>query len=280
MDNNRIVYIFVANYIFTRYWVAAFCNTIGTGFFVNPNGDVVTAFHVVDGFRGKDGTDHPGARQFIEDLTAAGINAKIFVSVSLPNIDEKALGKHNELKITMGGVSADFEVDVMSTDPAHDLALIRPHNNPFTHMPKLFEFPGSKSEDLPQAKAKFVTFSAKRPRDAEDIFACGYAFGEPSQITTSGTLASGWNSEVLLRAEAAGFPLPAEVYEVDLRINPGNSGGPVFRLSDQSVIGVAVQSHGSLGVVIPAKFVTAFLTSQGVAWTPVKIVSSGSKTPR
>jgi hypothetical protein len=58
-----------------------------------------------------------------------------------------------------------------------------------------------------------------------------YRFGAPigrSNRHTSGTIASAWNSLVLVRSAAAGFSEPVEVYEVDLRENFGNSGGPVF----------------------------------------------------
>jgi len=51
-------------------------------------------------------------------------------------------------------------------------------------------------------------------------------------------------------------------------------------MSDQALIGVAVQSLGSLGVVVPAKFVIAFLKAQGVSWTPAKIDSGHSMKPK
>lgn len=242
----------------------------GTGFFVNSNGDIVTAMHVVDGFRARDGSDHPGVKQVIEALQAVGIHAELSIGVAMPNVETE--------RITVSSGTFGYSAVLVATDPSHDLALIRPTNNPFTHMPKMFGGPGSVG--LPQATVTYVTFSPARPRDAEDIFACGYPLGEPGLITTSGTLASAWNTMALLRAEAAGFSFPVEVYHVDLRINPGNSGGPVFRMSDQALIGVAVQSLGSLGVVVPAKFVIAFLKAQGVSWTPAKIDSGHSMKPK
>jgi S1-C subfamily serine protease len=242
----------------------------GTGFFVNSNGDVVTAFHVVDGFRAKNGTEEPGIKQLVEALEAAGIHAEISIGIAIPNVETKSIS------ITAG--TTHYSAVLVATDPSHDLALLRPTTNPFSHMQQTFSGPGTAG--WPQATAKYVTFSPTRPRDAEDIFACGYPLGEPGLITTSGTIASAWNTKVLLRAEAAGFSFPVEVYNVDLRINPGNSGGPVFRLSDQALIGVAVESFGSLGVVVPAKFVTAFLKSQGVSWTSAKGDSGQSMKPK
>jgi len=240
---------------------------IGTGFFVNRTGDVVTAFHVVDGFRARDGSEVPGIKKIIDALSAQGIHAEIRIGVALPDVETG--------RITIAAGTEGFPAVVVATDPSHDLALIRPTVNPFTNMPRTFGGPGAAG--LPQATAKSVTFSLTRPRDAEEIFACGYPFGESGLVTTSGTLASAWNSQILVRSEAAGFPYAQEVYTVDLRINPGNSGGPVFRMSDQAVIGVAVQSLGTLGVVVPSKFVTAFLTSQGVSWNPGE---TSSKKPK
>ena len=236
----------------------------GTGIFVNSDGDTVTALHVADGFRSKDGVDHPGVKQVIEALEAAGIHAETVIGVATPNVDNG--------KVIIEASTNYFPATLIATDPAHDLALIRPSVNPFKDFPRTFSGPGSAG--LPQGMAKSVTFSVTRPRDGEAIFACGYPFGEHGLVTTSGTLASAWNSKVLLRSEAAGFSSPVEIYNADLTINPGNSGGPIFRTSDQAVIGMAVESLGSLGVVVPAKFVTAFLTSQKAQWSPAKTTPS------
>jgi hypothetical protein len=59
--------------------------------------------------------------------------------------------------------------------------------------------------------------------------------------------------------------LPTDVYWVDLRINPGNSGGPIFRLTDRAVLGMVVElKGGSLGVVVPAKYVVEFLKKNNI----------------
>lgn len=243
---------------------------VGTGFFVNSNGDVVTAFHVVDGFRAKSGAYIRGTRQVIEALEAAGVHAGIGIGVATPNFEKGG--------ITVLSNTQLYSAELVATDPSHDLALIRPTANPFRGMPQLIG--GQALADMPRPTVKDVTFSLSRPRDGEDVFACGYPFSEPGLITTSGILASAWNSEVLLRAEAAGFPSPQNVYTVDLRINPGDSGGPVFRMFDQAVIGVAVETRGGLALVVPAKLVTDFLTSQHVSWTPAKTASGESFKPK
>jgi S1-C subfamily serine protease len=233
---------------------------VGTGYFVNSNGDVVTAFHVVDGYDG-----HPGVKQIIELLNATGIHAEMKIGVAVPNIERG--------KSVIGANTMSYSATLVSTDPAHDIALIRSTKNPFTSEPPLLIDAGAQSRSL--GEPKFVTFSEARPRDAEDIFACGYPFGQHGLVTTSGTVASAWNSMPLVRAHAAGIDQNTEVYQVDLRINPGDSGGPVFRVSDESVMGMAIEEiagggAGGLGIAIPAKFVTAFLKSQGVPFTLAK----------
>jgi len=240
---------------------------LGTGFFVDSDGDVVTAYHVADGYRAADGSETLGVKQVIEMLRAAGVRADLEIGVATPNFEDKA--------ITVASNTEGFPAAFVATDPVHDLALIRPTVNPFAHMQRAFGGPAFAG--VPQATVKYVTFSPTRPRDAEEIFACGYPFSTPGLVTTSGTVASAWNQQVLIRAAEAGYSSPQDVYTVDLRLNPGNSGGPVFKLSDQSVIGVAVQSFGSLAVVVPSKFVTAFLTSHGVSWTPATTSSKKAK---
>jgi len=107
----------------------------------------------------------------------------------------------------------------------------------------------------------------KRPRDGEEIFACGFPFGEPGLVTTSGAIASAWKTDLLIAAKAAGVVETVETYWADLRINPGNSGGPVFRTSDQSVLGMAVEFKGTLGVVVPAKYIAEFLKAHAIQWS-------------
>lgn len=236
----------------------------GTGFFVNTNGDVVTAFHVVDGYRAPNGIDDPGVKQILEILAANNISCDLVIGVALPDMDDKDLGG---IKVTIAAATQVFPADIGVTDPAHDLAIVKPRRNPFTQMPTLFA--GTTGGPPPQTKVKAVVFSQTRPRDAEEIFACGYPFGEAGLVTTSGSVASAWNQRVLLRSQAAGYNSPIDVYNADLRINFGNSGGPVFRLSDQAVIGVSVEGLGSLGILVPSKYVVAFLKSQNIALSEV-----------
>lgn len=230
--------------------------TVGTGFFVNSNGDVITAFHVIDGFRTPDGKDHPGIKQIQEQLQQHGLRSHIMIGT---NVAPSQLPYTEAIENTVL-----FPVEVVATSPEHDLALLHiTGDNPFSHPdPKLHP------TNMTQSQVKFVKLLDKTsPAEGEDVFSCGYPFGQESLVTTKGVIASPDARHILLRPAAAGYPYKQTVYEVDLGINPGNSGGPVFATSDQSVIGVAVESLGSLGVVVPAYQVSEFLDKQHREWT-------------
>jgi len=219
---------------------------VGTGFFVNDAGDVVTACHVAD-----------GVQQIIQLLGTAGIHARATIGVNMPNVETKNL--------TVSSGTVGFPATLIATDPEHDIAVFRPATNPFTNMPKTFGGPGASGS--PQTKAAFVHLAVGRPLDGEEIVACGFPFGEPGLVTTSGAIASAWKTEVLTTAKAAGMTIPVEVYWVDLRINPGNSGGPVFRMGDQSVVAMVVELGGSLGSAVPAKYIAEFLKTHDIPFS-------------
>lgn len=228
---------------------------VGTGFLVNSTGDVVTASHVANGIQGN--AQALGVQQIIQMLEANGIHAEPRIAVSIPNVETSHL--------TVASASQLFPATLVAADAEHDIAVFHATVNPFTDMPKTFG--GSGTAGLSQAKARFVHLALKRPRDGEEIFACGFPFGESGLVTTSGAIASAWKSETLSTAKATVRPLPVDIYQVDLRLNPGNSGGPVFRMQDQAVLGMAVELKGNLGIVVPAKYIAEFLKAHGIQWS-------------
>jgi S1-C subfamily serine protease len=222
---------------------------VGTGFFVNDSGDVITAGHV--------GND---VRQIIETLNAHEIHAIVLIGVSLPNFES------NHLTVASG--TQVFPATLTATNAEHDIAIFHTTDNPFTNMRPLIGGPGAAA--YPPPTVTFLHLALTKPRDGDEIFACGFPFGEPGLVTTSGALASAWKSETLMTAQAAGLSdtTLTDTYWVDLRVNPGNSGGPIFRMRDHAVLGIVVEGKGSIGVVVPAKYVADFLKSRTIQWTP------------
>jgi S1-C subfamily serine protease len=228
---------------------------VGTGFFVNAVGDVVTASHVANGTQGR-ALLEPGTQQIIQMLEVNRIHADTVIVVSIPNVENEYL--------TVASAGKVFPATFVAADAEHDIAIFHATVNPFTNMSKPFGSSGAAG--LPQATAKFVHLAQERPRDGENIIACGFPFGEPGLVTTSGTIASAWKTETLLAAAANGLSRSVDVYLADLGINRSKSGGPVFRSYDQAVLGMAVESEGSLGVVVPAKYIAEFLKAHGIQW--------------
>ena len=229
---------------------------VGSGFFVNDSRDIVTAFHVVNGAQ-EPGTGFiPGVRQVIQSLEAKGIHGIAVIGVNLPNVESPRLRLTSAMRF--------FPATLVAMDALHDIALFRATINPFTNMGMLSMVPTV--QGIPQAKAKFVKLDSRRPRDTEEIFACGFPFGEAGLVTTLGAIASAGKTKKLLSDASEAFPWPVDVYWVDLRLNPGNSGGPVFRMKD-SVLGIVVEELGSLGIVVPAKYVVEFLQAHGIKFS-------------
>ncbi len=224
---------------------------IGSGFLVNDEGDIVTASHVANGTR--------GVQQFIGLLEANGIQAIPIIGVSFPNIKIRQYEARAGVKF--------FPAVLIATDAAHDIALYHATVNPFTNMGPMAIVPDVPG--LPQAKAEFVTLDPRRPRDTEEIFACGFPFGDSGLVATLGVIASADKSRILISDLSEKWPWPVEVYWADLKINPGNSGGPIFGMKDHAVLGIAVQTLGSLGVVVPAKYIIQFLDARGIKFRAV-----------
>jgi S1-C subfamily serine protease len=219
----------------------------GTGFFVNAEGDIVTAAHVA-----------MALQDIVARLRSAGAKADFYVGVSRPNVENA--------RVVISSSTEEFPIALVATDITHDLALFHPPVNPFRDR---HGYVAGLSADLIHPKLSFVKLGTQRPRDAEDVFACGFPFATPGMVTNPGTIGSAWKDENLLTAKANGVAEPIEVFQADLSINPGNSGGPVFRVSDQAVIGVVVELHGTLDTVVPAKFVAKFLTDYKVLFSSV-----------
>lgn len=183
---------------------------IGTGFFLNAEGYVVTANHVIDSGEVLKGSESP-----IKASTKG-----LLVGVALP-LQENMRAKFQLL-----------EFDIIKRDEQHDLALLKLRGNPFTRNEGSFEIAAPKIRQ-------------DRPRDGEPIGLSGYPLNNSVLVTKGGWMATSWNIDVdYERIEGAPqdfiIPVISESYLADIDINPGNSGGPIYSAFDGSIIGVAV----------------------------------------
>jgi S1-C subfamily serine protease len=177
----------------------------GTGFFVNTDGMVVTAMHVIYPL----GKAHPPDR--------------IRAEVRIPTYQNEGL------TILTGW--RDYTSDVLATDDAHDIALLKPaHEQPFPEI-GMIQTPTRRIT----VKPLVAKLDPHRLRDGEPVFTSGYPLDLAILITTSGFIAS---SDPMTYDHATRSV--ADIYWADLHVNPGNSGGPLFSLESGDVIGMVV----------------------------------------
>ena len=244
-----------------------FGGVLGTGFFVNDDGYVITAAHVLD-----------AAKRMVEDTP----DFKVEIGLGLAPPDQE----HARLRVAiLGG-------EIVDGDHSHDLALLRtqngtPFKEPFMQNGEIVE--------IPHAVARL---QPAQPRDGDDIACSGYPLNNMAMITTHGVVAASyWVDEITV-------PDPDEPNEStlvqrasflgDLQVNGGNSGGPVYAVADGCVLGMVsgtllaplhvsggdptlLRAGAGLSIVTPSYFVVEFLERNSVAWTgPDGVVRSGT----
>jgi S1-C subfamily serine protease len=194
---------------------------LGTGFFVNEDGYVVTARHVVKAF---------------ENLRIEG-RKRLLVGMAGPNLE-------NFRGISMRASFNLIEFDVLDEDARHDLVLLKLKRNPFKGETGIFVQAGDEKIEWLH---KVAILAPGRPQDGEAIAVSGYPLRSTVLVTTSGNLASSWSyevQEIQIPGAPVGFRKPdvADSYLADVRVNGGNSGGPVYSVESARVIGVCVSS--------------------------------------
>jgi S1-C subfamily serine protease len=179
--------------------------SVGTGFFVNTDGLVLTARHVIYPV----GEAHPPDR--------------IRAEVRIPTF------QYGKAAIAASWV--DFPSSVVATDNAHDLALLKPtQGTPFPEIGMI----RTPTQHV-TVKPLVGKLASQILRDGEPIFTSGYPLDLPILITTSGFIAS---SDPMTYDFAAQSLL--DIYWADMQVNPGNSGGPLFSLESGKVIGMVL----------------------------------------
>jgi S1-C subfamily serine protease len=219
----------------------------GTGFFVNNDGYVVTAKHVVD----------TAKKRFDSGPEEEGKHA-IAILLPWPNIDANFRARFRGVPF-----------DVIAADSTHDLAVLRVRQNPFAGDIGPIRV-GTNMVDMPCAVARL---NPARPRDGTSIAVSGYPLNEFALVTNAGVLASSWAVDV----ETSTPSQVNERYLGDLEVNHGNSGGPAYLIDDGSVIGVCiatkttVYSGGArvstgLAELVPVRYAIDLLDRQGIVY--------------
>jgi S1-C subfamily serine protease len=228
---------------------------IGTGFWVHPDGLILTARHVT---------------RDAQKVMAAVPDGQLRLGMAIPNLTGP-LTIRSSFEIT--------DAELVEEDSRHDVALLRAPNNPFTSgrqsgVHRLGDGVGI------NALWGLASLSNVAVRDGEPIAVSGYPMAEPALVTTSGGIASAFGTdiqEIQLAQGPPGFTVPdtADSYLANVAVNPGNSGGPVYRVTDGSVIGVCVAFrvasgqlesqpspffyNSGLSIVVPIKYGQALI---------------------
>ena len=180
----------------------------GTGVFVNDDGYLVTAAHVVTAPSGKTVAD-------VEVVTR--------------------IPPTNQGGVIVTGSFSGSTAKVIVVDLVHDLAILLPSQNPFKDRRTGLVAGGS---DVQRSAVSFAKIDPRKLRDGEPVFVSGYPLSNNTLVTTSGNIASTRDYPVQSpRSLAFG-------YIADIHVNPGNSGGPVFSKEGRRVIGICLAARG------------------------------------
>jgi S1-C subfamily serine protease len=237
----------------------------GTGFFVSPDGIVVTAKHVITSKTITPCDTSPlkpyQPPQPIQ-LPQFGIPQPppppkpvqaIKILIAWPQ-ESQRLGNVN-----LVSNFATVRARVLACDDKHDIAVLEPERNPLSlsnqTTPPMLKM-GDKSILVQSEKLRPSVLSSNAFRDGDPIFTSGYPLENATLITTSGSIAS--SKPVGVDEVTGKFE---DVYLADIHVNPGNSGGPAFSLEAGTVIGM-VRAYQPAPDVFDDDHSRAFLPAQ------------------
>ena len=142
----------------------------------------------------------------------------------------------------------EFMAEVVSLDPANDLAIIQ-----------VFESEDKKPTELP-----FIEFAENHNLEiGQRVIAIGNALGEFQNTVTSGIISA--ESRQIEATDGLGYnrDVLTNLLQTDAAINQGNSGGPLINLEGQVVgINTAIASNANgIGFAIPIEDVKPVIES-------------------
>jgi S1-C subfamily serine protease len=231
----------------------------GTGFFINEEGYVITAGHVI-----------VEAEALLKANGASKITFEIAVS----------LDTSSPANVRMRGVFSGYDCSVVELDRAHDVALLKTRTNPFKNLSGSGIQIGGKELKLKIGTAKLKPIL---PPSGESALVSGYPLFIPTLVTQGGIVASETYAESRWQPSGAvaGSIEIEDLILLDAMVNPGNSGGPVYFAESgyvfgicqgyrnspvstgRGALGVLTQNSG-LAVVIPIKYAIALLEKNEV----------------
>jgi len=181
----------------------------GTGFFVNNDGIVVTANHVITM------PDNSQCQRITIALPLHGFKDERGNSISQ---------SFNELKTSVSAV-----------DLAHDIAILKPETNPLgpSYRGGMDIVDMGKRVNIPLFDRASATIDEAPINGGYEIFVSGYPLDQPNLITASGYIATSGAVDFDIHNRVM-----LDVYWADIRVNPGNSGGPVFSKATGAVVGI------------------------------------------
>lgn len=178
---------------------------VGTGFFVDSQGYVLTAAHVIN--KSRDGQIA---------LHATVVSFKVAVLLD----DSSTSSVHFSQSFTVTGAT------VVDIDDVHDVALLKASS---------IQTPVVMDGHPVQARFRTAMLDSRLPPEGQPLLVSGYPLNIPTLVTQNGMVASESYSYVQVpgaRQETVDSIL------LDSKINPGNSGGPVYDSTSGSVVGI------------------------------------------